>query len=359
MAKKSSGKGTGKTGRVAYKDLFWCPNEVEMRRENGTKRRKKSTDSAQEVIAGDAESDPEGSGRRPPGGETAPGSRPAGAAAQTSGTSARIGENPGDFAPAYYEDSASAVRRAPARSGVVEVGRERDEEDEEEVIPPSQVKNMGSVTAKTPRGNIHCMTIIGQVEGHYILPPQNKTTKYEHIIPTLVAVEESPEIDGLLIMLNTVGGDVEAGLAIAEMISTMSKPTVSLVLGGGHSIGVPLAVSARRSFIVPTATMTIHPVRMNGLVVGVPQTMSYFDRMQERIISFVSEQSEMRAARMRELMFKTGELSTDVGSVLSGEDAVREGLMDYLGGLSDALDCLYEMIERRERKVLRRARKHH
>lgn len=360
MAKKNSAKGTGKTGRVAYKDLFWCPNEVEMRRENGTKRRKKAVESVQDVIASDAESDSEGNGRRPPGREGAPVLRVEGREKIPAGAASRIGENLGDFDPAYYESCASAGRRGTETHGygVVEVGGERDEEEEEETLPPSQIKNMGSVTAKTPRGNIHCMTIIGQVEGHYILPPQNKTTKYEHIIPTLVAVEESPEIDGLLIMLNTVGGDVEAGLAIAEMISTMSKPTVSLVLGGGHSIGVPLAVSARRSFIVPTATMTIHPVRMNGLVVGVPQTMSYFDRMQERIIGFVSEQSEMPAKRMRELMFKTGELSTDVGSVLSGEDAVREGLMDYLGGLSDALDCLYEMIEHRERRTLRRARKH-
>ncbi len=354
MAKKNRAKSTGKTGRVAYRDLFWCPNEVEMRRENGTKRRKKSIDSVQDVVVGDAESDPAGGGSRPPDGERRP---PGG---EERGAISRIGENLGGFAPAYYESRASAARRGEEKnsSGVVEAGREHDEEEEEETLPPSQIKNMGSVTAKTPRGNIHCMTIIGQVEGHYILPPQNKTTKYEHIIPTLVAVEESPEIDGLLIMLNTVGGDVEAGLAIAEMISTMSKPTVSLVLGGGHSIGVPLAVSARRSFIVPTATMTIHPVRMNGLVVGVPQTMSYFDRMQERIIGFVSEQSEMPAKRMRELMFKTGELSADVGSVLSGEDAVREGLMDYLGGLADALDCLYEMIECREKKTLRRARKH-
>ena len=221
---------------------------------------------------------------------------------------------------------------------------DNDDGADERALAPSQIRDMGSITAKSSRGTIHCLTIIGQVEGHTILPPQNKTTKYEHIIPTLVAVEESPEIDGLLILLNTVGGDVEAGLAIAELISTMSKPTVSLVLGGGHSIGVPLAVSARRSFIVPTATMTIHPVRMNGLVVGVPQTMSYFDRMQDRIISFVTERSRISAGRMRELMFKTGELSTDAGSVLSGEAAVKEGLMDELGGLSDALNCLYRLI---------------
>lgn len=206
------------------------------------------------------------------------------------------------------------------------------------------VRDMASITAVSGRGTIHCLTIVGQIEGHTMLPPQNKATKYEHIIPTLVAVEESPEIDGLLILLNTVGGDVEAGLAIAELISTMSKPTVSLVLGGGHSIGVPLAVSAKRSFIVPTATMTIHPVRMNGLVVGVPQTMNYFDRMQDRIISFVTGHSKISTRRMKELMFKTGELSTDAGSVLSGKEAVTEGLMGSLGGLSDALDCLYAQI---------------
>ena len=191
---------------------------------------------------------------------------------------------------------------------------------------------------------------IGQIEGHYILPPQNKTTKYEHVIPQLVAIEESKDIEGLLIILNTVGGDIEAGLAIAELIAGMKKPTVSLVLGGGHSIGVPLAVSAKRSFIVPSATMTIHPVRMNGLVIGVPQTLSYFDKMQERIVRFVCENSNITSEEFRRLMMETGELMMDVGTVLNGEDAVKEGLIDFLGGLSDAMDCLYRLIEQEEGK---------
>ena len=173
-----------------------------------------------------------------------------------------------------------------------------------------------------------------------------KTTKYEHVLPLLAAIEESEEVDGLLLLLNTMGGDVEAGLAIAELISGMKKPTVSLVLGGGHSIGVPLACSAKESFIVPSATMTIHPVRMNGLVLGVPQTLSYFDKMQERITKFVTENSNIKAERFRELMFNTGELITDVGTVLDGEAAVSEGLIDNLGGLSDAIKCLYSQIER-------------
>ena len=200
----------------------------------------------------------------------------------------------------------------------------------------------------TPAGGkyaIHCLTIIGQVEGHYILPPQNKTTKYEHVIPQLVAIQQDPQIEGLIVILNTVGGDVEAGLAIAELIAGMNKPTVSLVLGGGHSIGVPLAVSARQSFIAPSATMTIHPVRMNGLVLGVPQTLSYFDKMQERIVRFVCDNSSITPSRFRELMMTTGELMMDVGTVLDGEAAVEEGLIDHLGGLAEAIDCLYELIE--------------
>lgn len=192
---------------------------------------------------------------------------------------------------------------------------------------------------------VHCLTIIGQVEGHYILPPSNKTTKYEHVIPQLVAVEESEDIDALLIILNTVGGDIEAGLAISELISGMKKPTASLVLGGGHSIGVPLAVSADKSFIVPTATMTIHPVRMNGLVLGVPQTLSYFDKMQERIVSFVSQNSNIKPERFRELMLATGELVMDVGTVLNGENAVKEGLIDNIGNLKDAMSYLYSKIK--------------
>lgn len=204
----------------------------------------------------------------------------------------------------------------------------------------------GSITVKKDGHFIHCLTVIGQIEGHYILPSQNKTTKYEHVIPQLVAIEESREIEGLLIILNTVGGDVEAGLAIAELLSTMKTPTASLVLGGGHSIGVPLAVSCDRSFIVPTATMTVHPVRMNGTVLGVPQTLSYFEKMQDRIVRFVSNNSQISAEDFRSLMMKTGELIMDVGSVLDGEQAVECGLIDELGGLGDALDYLEKKIDR-------------
>lgn len=203
----------------------------------------------------------------------------------------------------------------------------------------------GSITVKKNGHFIHCLTIIGQIEGHYILPSQNKTTKYEHVIPQLVAIEESAEIEGLLIILNTVGGDVEAGLAIAELLSTMKTPTASLVLGGGHSIGVPLAVSCRKSFIVPSATMTVHPVRLNGLVLGVPQTLSYFEKMQDRIVNFVENNSKISAADFRSLMMKTGELVMDVGTVLDGEGAIECGLVDSLGGLCDALDYLNSVIE--------------
>ncbi len=210
---------------------------------------------------------------------------------------------------------------------------------------------MGSVTLPDAKHVIHCLNIIGQVEGHYILPAQNKTTKYEHIIPALVAIEQDRSIEGLVIILNTVGGDVEAGLAIAELIASMKTPTVSMVVGGGHSIGVPLAVCAKKkSFIVPSATMTIHPVRMNGLVLGVPQTLSYFDKMQERIVRFVCDNSAIKPERFRELMMSTGELVMDVGSVIDGEQAVKEGLIDRLGGLSEAIDCLYDMIENSSEK---------
>ncbi len=212
----------------------------------------------------------------------------------------------------------------------------------------NQIHDMGSVTSVDGKHPIYCLTIIGQIEGHYTLPSQNKTTKYEHVIPQLVAVEQSPEINGLLIILNTVGGDVEAGLAIAELISGMKKPTVSLVLGGGHSIGVPLACSATRSFIVPSATMTIHPVRMNGMVLGVPQTMSYFERIQDRIMHFVEMNSGMKPTRFKELMMNNEELVMDVGSMLDGQVAVEEGLIDNLGGLSDAVECLYDLIEAEE-----------
>lgn len=223
-------------------------------------------------------------------------------------------------------------------------------ENEEQQAAESEVNSAscfetGSITVSKDGHFIHCLTIIGQVEGHYILPSQNKTTKYEHVIPQLVAIEESKEIEGLLIILNTVGGDVEAGLAIAELLSTMKTPTASLVLGGGHSIGVPLAVSCKRSFIVPSATMTVHPVRMNGLVLGVPQTLSYFEKMQDRIVNFVSNNSKISKEAFRELMMKTGELVMDVGTVLDGEGAVKSGLIDELGGLSDSLDFLNKAIE--------------
>lgn len=212
------------------------------------------------------------------------------------------------------------------------------------------IENFGVVSTPDAKHLIHCLNVIGQVEGHYILPPQNKTTKYEHIIPALVAIEQDRSIEGLVIILNTVGGDVEAGLAIAEVIAGMKTPTVSLVVGGGHSIGVPLAVCAKKSFIVPSATMTIHPVRMNGLVLGVPQTLSYFDKMQDRIVRFVSSNSKISPRRFKELMMQTGELVMDVGTVLDGENAVREGLIDCLGGLSDAIECLYDMIENHSEK---------
>lgn len=210
-----------------------------------------------------------------------------------------------------------------------------------------QIMQSGSVTVPAESGShlIHCLTVIGQIEGHYTLSAQNKTTKYEHVIPQLVAIEESPQIKGLLIILNTVGGDVEAGLAIAELIAGMKTPTVSLVLGGGHSIGVPLAVSARRSFIVPSATMTIHPVRTNGLVLGIPQSFSYFEKMQDRIVNFVTSNSSISPERFQELMMKTGEMATDVGTVLDGESAVKEGLIGRLGGLADAIACLHDMID--------------
>lgn len=209
-----------------------------------------------------------------------------------------------------------------------------------------QIRQTGSVTPNGGKHCLHCLTIIGQIEGHGVLPSDTKTTKYEHVIPQLVAVEEDPRIEGMMIVLNTVGGDVEAGLALAEMISGMSKPTVSLVLGGGHSIGVPLAVSAKRSFIVPSATMTIHPVRTNGLVLGVPQTLNYFERMQKRITDFVVKNSSVTETRFSEFMMNTDELATDMGSVLDGEMAVECGLIDKIGSLSDVVSELYRMIEK-------------
>lgn len=218
----------------------------------------------------------------------------------------------------------------------------------EELDKAELIEKTGQVVTQNSKHLIHCLNIIGEVEGHYILPPQNKTTKYEHIIPALVAVEQDRSIEGLVIILNTVGGDVEAGLAIAELIAGMKTPTVSIVVGGGHSIGIPLAVSAKRSFIVPSATMTVHPVRMNGTVLGVPQTLSYFDKIQERISRFVCSNSNISPERFHQLMMNTGELTMDMGTLIDGEAAVKEGLIDSLGGLSDAISALYELIETSE-----------
>ena len=214
----------------------------------------------------------------------------------------------------------------------------------------SRESGLPSAPAQSEEMPIHCLTVIGQVEGHFLLSDQTKTTKYEHVLPALVAIEESPKIKGLLILLNTVGGDVEAGLAIAEMIAGMDTPTVSLVLGGGHSIGVPLAVSADYSFIAPSATMTIHPVRMNGLVVGVPQTFSYFDKMQDRIVNFVTSNSRISKEDFKRLMMNTGGIVTDIGSLLSGEEAVKEGIINEVGGLRDAMRKLNELIKEKEKK---------
>lgn len=196
--------------------------------------------------------------------------------------------------------------------------------------------------------NLHCMSIVGQIEGHIILPPKNKTTKYEHLIPQLVAIAQSKTIKGLLVILNTVGGDIEAGLAIAEMIKTLPKPTVSLVLGGGHSIGVPIACSTDYSFVAETATMTIHPIRLTGMVISVPQTYEYLEKMQERITKFVAANSRITEDRFRELMFRTGELVRDVGTVLIGKEAVAEGIIDEVGGMGQALAKLQELIRQRE-----------
>lgn len=207
-----------------------------------------------------------------------------------------------------------------------------------------QVVDMGSTTVSTRDGTIHTLSIVGQIEGHQEAPDGAKTTKYEHVLPLLTAVEESGEVDGLLILINTMGGDIEAGLAIAEMIAGMRKPTVSLVLGGGHSIGVPLAVAAKESFIVPSGAMTIHPVRLNGLVIGVSQTFHYFERIQDRICSFVTRNSKISREKFEELMLNTKEMAADVGSVIYGEEAVKLGLIDHLGGLGDALDCLHRRM---------------
>ena len=214
----------------------------------------------------------------------------------------------------------------------------------------SAIEDIGAVTTDNGCHRIHCMTIVGQIEGHYVLPSETKATKYEHMIPQLVAVDESPEIEGLLILLNTVGGDIEAGLALAELIAGLKKPTVSLVLGGGHSIGVPLAVAADRSFIVPSATMTIHPVRISGTVLGAPQTFRYFTDMQQRIVRFIVEHSNIEEAKLTELMLRPDELATDVGSIVEGSEAVSVGLIDEVGGLEAALAALRGMIGERKKK---------
>ena len=211
--------------------------------------------------------------------------------------------------------------------------------------------DLGAAVSRSRRGNIYTLTIVGQVEGHQLAPETAKTTKYEHVMPLLASLEQSEEIDGILLLLNTVGGDIEAGLGIAELIAGMTKPTVSLVLGGGHSIGVPLAVAPKVSMIVPSASMTIHPVRMNGTVIAAPQTYSYFERIQERIVSFVAKNSHISREKFLGLMLNTGEMAADVGSVLYGEEAVELGLIDRIGGLGDALACLYDQIDQQLKRA--------
>lgn len=212
------------------------------------------------------------------------------------------------------------------------------------------VKELGSSLTEGTDGSIYTLTIIGQIEGHQLLPETAKSTKYEHVLPLLAGIEESTQVKGLLLLLNTVGGDIEAGLAIAELVAGMKKPTVSLVLGGGHSIGVPLAVCTKHSFIVPTASMTIHPVRMTGMVVGAPQTFRYFNRIQEQILDFITSNSNISREKLEGYMMATGEMATDVGTIVYGKEAVASGLIDELGGLSDALQCLHKMIAQEEEK---------
>lgn len=228
------------------------------------------------------------------------------------------------------ETEAPAVSPEPdKKSGVVET-----------------IQQLGQTTVPVPgESNVYCLTIIGQIEGHLVLPPQNKTTKYEHVIPQLVAAEQNPRIEGLMIILNTVGGDVEAGLAIAEMIASLSKPTVTVVIGGGHSIGVPIAVASDYSLIAESATMTIHPIRMTGMVIGVPQTFEYIEKMQERVVRFVTTHSHISEQMFKELMFKTGELNRDIGTAVGGNDAVKHGLIDAIGGIGEGLKKLNSLIE--------------
>jgi ATP-dependent protease ClpP protease subunit len=224
---------------------------------------------------------------------------------------------------------------------------QKKEDAKEGLIDKIQQLGQTNVPQLANDSKIHCLTIIGQIEGHVQLPPQNKTTKYEHLIPQIVAIEQNPKIEGLLIILNTVGGDVEAGLAIAEMIASLSKPTVSIVLGGGHSIGVPIAVSTNYSFIAETATMTIHPVRLTGLVIGVPQTFEYLDKMQDRVVGFVTKHSNVTEDRFKELMLSKGNLTRDIGTNVVGEDAVKYGLINEVGGIGRAIHKLNTLIEER------------
>ena len=237
---------------------------------------------------------------------------------------------------------------------MIGINKKKASESKKEAAEKDRLDNIseiGGVLASNSRESIHCMTIIGQIEGHYMLGEREKATKYEHIIPLLVSIEENDDIDGLLIILNTMGGDVEAGLAIAEMIASMKKPTVSLVLGGGHSIGVPLAVAAKRSFIVPSATMTIHPVRVNGLVIGVQQTYNYFREMQNRIVKFIVSHSSISEEKITELMTRPDEMANDIGTIVEGNEAVRLGLIDKVGGLSDALEELRKMKKAKDGEV--------
>lgn len=243
------------------------------------------------------------------------------------------GAAPEGSPPGGQEPAASPPSEAPAQ------------EDPKKKLLDS-ISQLGQTNVPQLESNIYCMTIIGQVEGHIQLPPQNKTTKYEHLIPQLVAAEQNSKIEGVLVILNTVGGDVEAGLAIAEMVASMSKPVVTLVLGGGHSIGVPIAVAGNYSFIAETATMTIHPIRLTGLVIGVPQTFEYLDKMQDRVVSFIARHSNITEEKFRELMTRTGELTRDIGTNVIGVDAVKYGLIDEVGGLGKALKKLNELIEK-------------
>lgn len=225
--------------------------------------------------------------------------------------------------------------------------KEKEPQEQRETVPVQPIIDMGSTVVKNSRGTVHCLAIVGQVEGHTLLPDNVKTTKYEHVLPLLASLEQSQEVDGLLLLLNTVGGDIEAGLAIAELVAGMSLPAVSLVLGGGHSIGVPLAVCGKETFIAASASMTVHPVRMSGTVIAAPETYRYFERIQERIVQFVTDNSRITADRFRALMLSSGDMANDVGSVLYGQQAVEEGIIDRVGTLHDALEALYGQIQRR------------